>query len=342
MRDFLTSSQRISIKQAHRLERDRKIGDRMKAVLAADQGKPISEIADYLLADENTVRRHIKDYFDNDSFGGGSGGSQGKLSDEQSSRLKELLAACDVPTAAEAAEKARGLFGTKFSVSGMTDWLKRMGFSYKKSEPLPSKADPVAQGVFIAAYRELKAALPQDEAIIFLDATHPCMASKLAYGWSIKGQRKTVKTVASQARVNVLGSLDPATMKMVTSFPPKVDGHALELHLNKLRRSYPASRFKRLHVVLDNGSYNKSKATRAHALELGIELMFLPPYSPNLNLIERAWRVMNEEVRDNVFFPDAKEFEAAIKDFWQRTWGKVSKGYATRFADNFQTLKPTF
>jgi transposase len=342
MRDFLTTSQRASIKQAHKVERDRKIGDRMKAVLWADQGEPSARIAELLLVDEKTVRRHIKDYFDNDRFGGGSGGSQGKLTDEQSLRLQALLASCDVPTALDAAEKARGLFGSKFSISGMTDWLKRMGFSYKKSEPLPSKADPAAQADFVEKYRALKAALPAGEAIIYLDATHPCMASKLAYGWSLKGERKTVLTVSGQTRVNVLGSFDPSTLKMVSTFPAKVDGRAMEIHLNKLRRSYPAEKFAKLHLILDNGSYNRSRATRAHAEKLGIELMFLPPYSPNLNLIERAWRVMNEEVRDNVFFADSKVFESAIKGFWQKTWNKISKGYATRFADNFQTLKPSF
>ena len=52
---------------------------------------------------------------------------------------------------------------------------------------------------------------------------------------------------------------------------------------------------------------------------------------------------MNEEVRDNVYFPDAKTFTAAIKDFFLNRWGKLSKSLATRFADNFQVIqKPAF
>ncbi|MFT7116524.1 MAG: transposase [Rhodoferax sp.] len=61
-----------------------------------------------------------------------------------------------------------------------------------------------------------------------------------------------------------------------------------------------------------------SKATEAEALRLGIKLFHLPPYSPNLNLIERAWKVMNEEVRDNVYFPDEKTFTVTIKEFLDR------------------------
>ena len=55
----------------------------------------------------------------------------------------------------------------------------------------------------------------------------------------------------------------------------------------------------------------------AHSARLGIKLWHLPPYSPNLNLIERAWKVMNEEVRNNVYFPDAKTFTSTdLPAFW--------------------------
>ena len=55
----------------------------------------------------------------------------------------------------------------------------------------------------------------------------------------------------------------------------------------------------------------------ARSARLGIKLWHLPPYSPNLNLIERAWKVMNEEVRNNVYFPDAKTFTSTdLPAFW--------------------------
>ncbi len=86
-----------------------------------------------------------------------------------------------------------------------------------------------------------------------------------------------------------------------------------------------------------------SKATQAQATRLNIKLWHLPPYSPNLNLIERAWKVMNEEVRDNVYFPDAKTFTSTIKDFFQTRWRKLSKSLTNRFLDNFQVIKkPAF
>src|ERR1035437_7016598 len=69
MNNFLDDGQRASLRSAHRLERDGKIRDRIKAVLMADRGKSISDIADILLVDEETVRRHLRDYLDRDSTG---------------------------------------------------------------------------------------------------------------------------------------------------------------------------------------------------------------------------------------------------------------------------------
>jgi hypothetical protein len=62
-------------------------------------------------------------------------------------------------------------------------------------------------------------------------------------------------------------------------------------------------------------------------------------YSPNLNLIERAWKVMSEQGRDSVCFPDEKIFVSAIKDFFLNRWSKLSKSLTTRFADNFQVIQ---
>lgn len=343
VQNFLNSSQRSFLKSAHRMERDRKIGDRMKVVLLADQGESFAEIAKFLFIDEQTARRHLKDYFDNDKTGGSSGGSQGKLTQEQSSRLLAILATCDVPTTKTAAEKVKSLFGIKFSRSGMTDWLKRNRFSFKKSQPAPAKADLQAQAEFIDKYRDLKDALPEGEVLLFLDAAHPTMATKLGYGWSTKGERKVVATTAGKTRINVIGTLNAQTLKLVATFPATVNSETLAEHFARLRRSYPRHRFSTLNIILDQGSYCVSKATQIEAARLDIKLWHLPPYSPNLNLIERAWKVMNEQVRDNVYFPDEKVFTSTIKDFFLNRWSKLSKSLTTRFADNFQIIqKPAF
>jgi transposase len=64
----------------------------------------------------------------------------------------------------------------------------------------------------------------------------------------------------------------------------------------------------------------------------------LPPYSPNLNPIERLWRVMNEEFRNNVSFTSARRFREAISKFFETTILKIAQLLRERINDNFQTI----
>jgi transposase len=72
------------------------------------------------------------------------------------------------------------------------------------------------------------------------------------------------------------------------------------------------------------------------------ELHILPPYSPNLNPIERVWRVMNENVRNNVVFSSFQEFKNAILNFFDDEWNNISNGLRKRINDHFEKLKPAF
>ena len=64
-----------------------------------------------------------------------------------------------------------------------------------------------------------------------------------------------------------------------------------------------------IHLILDQAPYHRAQEVKDKANELNINLVYLPPYSPNLNLIERLWKVMNEHVRNNVYFKSAKYFK---------------------------------
>uniref|UniRef100_UPI001B802D9F transposase n=1 Tax=Xenorhabdus innexi TaxID=290109 RepID=UPI001B802D9F len=67
----------------------------------------------------------------------------------------------------------------------------------------------------------------------------------------------------------------------------------------------------------------------------------LPPYSPNLNPIERLWKYTNEQIRNNVYFPDAKTFRGTLRHFYHVTLPTKAQELATRLTDHFQRLKPT-
>ena len=79
MEKILTSTERQKLIQRHRKERDKRICDRIKAVLAYDDGYSYSEIAQILLLDDETIRRHIDDYQQNKKLDTENGGSISKF-----------------------------------------------------------------------------------------------------------------------------------------------------------------------------------------------------------------------------------------------------------------------
>jgi hypothetical protein len=120
----------------------------------------------------------------------------------------------------------------------MTKWLKAHRFSWKKCNGCPAKADPKAQAQFVKEYRQLKAGLKESEVLVFLDAVHPTMTTKLVNAWSIKGERKTLSTTGSKKRLNILGSLNSKTLEMVSTFHKSVNTSAMGDHFKALRKTY--------------------------------------------------------------------------------------------------------
>ena len=116
-------------------------------------------------------------------------------------------------------------------------------------------------------------------------------------------------------------------------------GKANNAELSKIiRKQYPLK--KNIHLILDGAGYYRSKDLKDEADKLNIKLYYLPPYSPNLNPIERLWKVMNEHVRNNQYFSSAREFREQIDNFFQNTLPQIGNSLKGRINDNFQVLNP--
>jgi transposase len=133
--------------------------------------------------------------------------------------------------------------------------------------------------------------------LFFMDASHFVMGGFAGRVWSIF--RRWVKTASGRQRYNVLGALNFATKKMETvcndTYITSVQ--VVEL-LEKLHRSFARP----IHIVLDNAPYQTCKYVKENAARLGITLHYLPSYSPNLNLIERAWKLVKSKVLNSAYF----------------------------------------
>lgn len=337
MKEFLNAAELATLRKQHRAEKDGRTRDRIKAILLSHKGWTYKAIAEALLLDEETISRHVLEYKEKQKLCLAVGGSQSKLNCEQTEILISHLEGHTYTKIQDICQYVQKTYGIFYTVSGMTSWMHSHGFSYKKPKGVPAKADPVKQAAFIRYYEDLQKKVPEEEVIMFGDGVHPTMATKLSYGWIKVGQNKLIPTVASRTRLNLMGALNLENMDVTVSSHETLNSLALEAHFKLLRDKYPKA--SKIHYILDQGPYNKSKETLKAAQRMGIILHFLPPYSPNLNPIERLWKVMNEYSRNNRYFKTAEEFRREIFHFFEVTWPQISSQMVDRINDSFSPIK---
>jgi transposase len=197
-----------------------------------------------------------------------------------------------------------------------------------KTGSIPSKADPGVQKEFLENTLEpiIEEAKRGECELYFVDAAHFVLGAFLGYVWS--RLRVFVRTPSGRQRYNVLGAYHAirGTMAMVTNTTYINSSSVMEL-LGKLRLLHPGRPIK---IVLDNAAYQRNYVVRGYAALLDIEWVFLPSYSPNLNLIERYWKFLKKKCLYNRFYGDFDSFCKAIDD--------CLKNGNERFAEELKSL----
>ena len=145
-------------------------------------------------------------------------------------------------------------------------------------------------------------------ALLFMDASHFVMGCDFL-GYIYGKVRRFVKTYSGRKRYNVLGALNFVSKKMtaVTNDTYITSTEICEL-LRKIALEYAG---KPIHIILDNASYQKCALVVELATQLGINLVYIPSYSPNLNLIERFWKFVKGKLRTK-YYDDFALFQNKI------------------------------
>jgi transposase len=223
-------------------------------------------------------------------------------------------------------EKATGF---KRSITQIRAFLQRHKLKRRKVGQIPSKANLEAQERFKNEQLEplIKQAQNHDIRLLFMDAAHFVHLPFLGYlyGWA----RKFIRSAAGRQRFNVLAALDAVTHNLTTICNETyINATTVCQLLELLAKQYVGEK---IYVVLDNARYQRCHFVQQTAIALGIHLVFLEPYSPNLNLIERLWRFVKKEVLYNKFYSKFQEFKGAVSTCLE----KVIQG---EYADELQSL----
>src|SRR5690606_30728534 len=312
--NFLTEQERQQLKLQHKRERDKRICDRIKAILLYDEGWTPQQIAKVLLITGQAVRNHVDDYHTSRKLKPECGGSEEKLSKQKSEKLEAHLREHTYLYAKDIIAYVKATFGVVYTVPGLRNWLQRHGFCYKKPAIVPGRADKEQQQKWIDEYEKLKQQLPADETICFIDGVHPTHNVQPAYGWIQKGVRKEIPANTGRDRLNLSGSVDIVSHKIVIQEDRTLNAESTIRFFQKIEEAYPGKQ--KIHVFCDNAPYYRNKAVMAYLETSKIRLHFLPPYSPNLNPIERLWKWMKERVIYNTYYEHFEDFREAVLGFF--------------------------
>ena len=263
----------------------------------------------------NTITSYLKEYE--------QGGLSASLEDRAYKPVSALnpfldclrcsFTAAPPSTAKQAAARIAALTRITLSEEQARRLLKRLGLRYRKSASIPGKHDPQMQFDFLHKELEprLREAAQGMRKVYFVDAAHFVLGCFLGMIWSFS--RLFIKGASGRQRDNILGAVDSHSKEVVTvRTKDNINALSIGLLMEMLAGKHPGLP---VTLVMDNARYQRCDYVRTRAAELGLELLFLPPYSPNLNLIERLWKLTKTKCLRNRYYPEFALFTSAIDSF---------------------------
>ena len=299
---------------------DAKTAIRIRVILALDAGYTIREVSDILLLDEDTVikckKKYDKRQFFSDWLGDAYKGYHGKLTKEQERDIDKFVQDETVTDCSQIVDLIKKKYEVRYAITGVTKLLRRLGFVYKQVVLVPGKLNEQTQQQFVKEYETLKANKKEDEVILFGDGVHPTHNIHKTKAWIKRGEDKQIKTNTGRGRLNINGVLNPETLMVTTHFSETINAEETIKLFDKIQLVYKDKTT--IYLVVDNARYYKNKDVKAYLekLDCKIKLIFLPPYSPNLNFIERLWKYMKKYIIGVKYRDKFKQFEYDIHYFF--------------------------
>ena len=321
MKLSLSATERVLLQQAQRACRGQAGYVPVTVLLMLDHGRAAAAIAQDLGLDESTVYRYAGAYRDQGlvaMLAAERPGYAGLLSAEQAAALRAEIGRTLYTDCRQLVAWLAAAHGVRYSVSGLTDCLHRLGFSYKKTTAVPCEATAAAQTAFLADTLAplLAQAAAGTAAVYFADAAHPTHNTRATHVWTETGRERPLLTVSGRERVNLnaaLNALVPTQLHVDET--DCVNAESAQRLYEKVLAAHPQGP---VYVVCDNARYYKNKALAAWLVGKRLVQVFLPPYSPNLNLIERFWKFLRQKIINTCFYRTKGAFRDAVLAFLTR------------------------
>lgn len=316
-----------------------RFGRRLMAVRMHGLGVPNSQIAAILRISADTVTNYLKLYRD-EGLGGLVEDRYHRPASSVEPYLGEIVAsfaAAPVATASEGGARIEELTGIKLSDSQVGRIMRRLGMRYQKSASVPGKCDPQMQLDFLneELLPRLEEAKNGERRVFFVDAAHFVMGAFLGMIWAFA--RVFVRTGSGRQRYNVLGAVETRDHDFISvRTTESVNAETICELIGKIDIAYPGEE---ITLVMDNARYQRNRKVAEAAESAGIDLLYLPAYSPNLNLIERVWRLVKAKCLRNRYHETFKGFVGAIDEFLDSLDGENRHLLKSLVTENFQLFE---
>ena len=244
----------------------------------------------------------------------------------------------------EAQDVIEKLTGIRRGETQVRHFLHRLGLKPRKvaALPIPPKSTLEEHVKNQAEFRtnELEPRLEEARQglrlVFFVDAAHFVFAPFLGIIWSVA--RMCIRAASGRKRFNVLAALDCVSHKLIqVSNHSYINAESVCLLLRAVADA--AIPGMPITLVLDNARYQKCALVTNLAAELGIELLYLTTYSPNLNLIERVWKFVKSQRLRSHYYANYDEFTAAIQQCLDDLPTKHKAAMDSLLTHNFQTFE---
>jgi len=317
----LTVTERQQLRAMQQQRRDDDGYVKVTVILMLDKGWPLASVGEALGLDETTVYRYARAFTDlglEKYLAHERPGYWGLLSSAQLARLcQEVNTTLYTDVRAIQAWVAQTC-QVPYSVSGLTQLLHRLGFTYKLTTPVPCQADAASQEAFLHELAVLEAQVERGEAVLYYaDAAHPTHNTRCTRAWCAVGEERALCTVSGRERVNLNAALNAySPTQVLLDETDCVNAQSTRRLYEQLLAAHPDKA--RIYVVCDNARYYKNKDLRDWLADKPLIQVFLPPYSPNLNLIERLWKYLRQKIINVTFYRTKGEFRHAVRGFFTR------------------------
>ena len=263
---------------------------------------------------------------------------EGYLSIAQEEALKRHFTDHPPLNAAEIRSYILAKYGRNYSTSGGAKLMKRLDFMHKKPIALATQADESEQRKYIERYEKLLTSLLPSEIVMHLDAVHPEYQSRPANGWFQKGQKVAIKTTSGRKRLNLHAAFNLENCDLSIIKADTINAVSFRKLLKKIEKDNPKA--SKIYLVADNASYHRAKKLKAwlNRPERRVKLIFLPPYAPHLNAIERLWGLMHEWVTHNKYYETFESFTDAVFEFFENILPENWEIFKDTITDNYRVI----